>query len=232
MKTGRGVWAHREGYPGGMLTLHTTPVSANGRKPLAVGRHLGLDLDVRTVDVYRGEGQAPGYRALNPWGKVPTLVDGDFVLWESNAILVYLSEAHGGFALSSHEPGERANILRWMFWEASHWQPTLTRVLAPRAAQVLFPAAGAEVARVAWEDKELETLLGFLDATLQAGPFLCGKALTLADFSVAGMTTYFRVTGFPGERYPAVAAWTRRLDELPAWASTLVDPWRGGSEAS
>ncbi|MCC6521341.1 MAG: glutathione S-transferase family protein [Polyangiaceae bacterium] len=208
-----------------VTTLYTTAVSANGRKALALARHLGLDLRVETVHVYRGEGQAAAYRTLNPWGKVPTLVDGDFVLWESNAILVYLSEHLGGGALSPPDARGRADLLRWMFWESAHWQPTLSRVLAPRVAQLLFPSPDAAPTPVPWDDRELGALLAVLGAALEAGGYVCGPELSLADFSLAGMTTYFAATGFPGQEHPAIAAWLGRMSAVPAWASTAVAPW-------
>ena len=76
-----------------MLTLYTTPLSANGRKMLALSRELGLRPQIRRVDVYRGEGRTPEYLAINPSGKIPTLVDGDLTLCESDAIGLYLCEA-------------------------------------------------------------------------------------------------------------------------------------------
>ena len=87
-----------------MLTLYTTPLSANGRKPLAVCHYLGLAPRIELVNVYRGEGQTADYRAVNPLGKVPTLLDGDLTLSESNAILQYLAEAHGDGRLWAREP--------------------------------------------------------------------------------------------------------------------------------
>jgi len=210
-----------------MATLYTTAVSANGRKALAVVKHLSLDVDIECVNVYRGEGSAASYRALNPWGKVPTLVDGDFVLWESNAILVYLAETYADYALSDRDPRVRANILRWMFWESSHWQPTLARVLAPRVAQILFPSPGIAPVPVSWDDAELGALLRVLSAVLESNRFVCGPAVSLADFSIAGMTPYFRATGFPDREYPSIAAWLRRTNELPAWRATEVEPWQG-----
>ena len=87
-----------------MFTLYTTPLSANGRKVLAVSHHLGLTPEIRLVNVYRGEGRSAKYLAINPSGKIPTLVDGEFTLYESNAILQYLSEAHGEYRLWSREP--------------------------------------------------------------------------------------------------------------------------------
>lgn len=94
-----------------MLVLYTTAISANGRKALAVAKHLELNIDVRSVDVYRGEGRTADYLKINPSGKVPTLVDEEFILWESNAILVHLAEAHGNFVLSSRDNMTRADIL-------------------------------------------------------------------------------------------------------------------------
>src|SRR6185369_7911270 len=119
-------------------TLYATPISANGRKVLAAARHLRVPVHVSLVNVYKGDGQIASYRAINPSGRIPTLVDGDFVLWESNAILVYLSECCGDFDLSSRNHQRRADILRWMFWESSHWQPALSRFLAPTVRQILF----------------------------------------------------------------------------------------------
>jgi glutathione S-transferase len=209
-----------------MPTLYTTALSANGRKPLAVANHLAIDVTVTSVNVYQGEGQADWYLAVNPWGKVPTLVDGELVLWESNAILVYMSEVYGDFALLSRDGRQRADILRWLFWESSQWQPVLNRVLAPRVRQLLFPDASAPPAVVAWHDTELERLMKVLGTVVDARGFICGSGVSLADFAIAGMTTYFPAADFPEHDYPSVAAWLRRMAEVEAWESTLVDPWR------
>lgn len=209
-----------------MLTLYTTSLSANGRKPLAVGKQLGLPLEVRQVNVYRGEGQDPKYRELNPWGKVPTLVDEELVLWESNAILVYLCERGGDSALWPSSPAQRAEVLRWMFWESSHFQPVLNRVLAPRVGQLLFAPADAPPVAVAWDDAELTALLAGLDAALRERAYLCGAQPTIADFSVAGMTTYFAACGFPRERFAAIARWLDRMAALPSWSASLAELWK------
>src|SRR5262245_49524252 len=102
------------------MKLYTTAKSANGRKPLALVHLLGLvdRVEIVDVDVYEGAGRAPAYLALNPSGRIPTLVDDAFVLVESNAILTYLAERYGG---ARPTPERRAEILAWMFWEASAW---------------------------------------------------------------------------------------------------------------
>lgn len=204
-----------------MLTLYSTTLSANGRKVLAVGRQLELDIDVRLVNVYRGEGRAPGYLAINPTGKIPTLVDGDLTLVESNAILQYLCEAHGDFRLWSREPKLRGRIARWLFWESAHWQPTLAPLLSPCVGHRLLPnlvpppAAGPD-----WDADALSPLMAALGTALSASRFLVGDEITIADFAVAGMVTYFPVARFPFEKYPAFAAWYRRIEMLEAWRAT------------
>src|SRR5262249_16869028 len=127
-----------------VLKLYTTPLSANGRKVLAVSHHLGLDPEVTLVNVYKGEGRAANYLAINPWGKVPTLVAGELTLWESNAILQSLSDAGGDFKLWSCDPKGRADISRWLFWESSHWQPAF--IQTPNLAAFVGKALGLPVA--------------------------------------------------------------------------------------
>jgi glutathione S-transferase len=209
-----------------MPILYTTPLSANGRKPIAVGLHLSIDLDVRSVNVYRGEGNVEWYRKLNPWGKVPTLVDAELCLWESNAIMLYLSEALGNYALSSRDPKQRADIARWMFWESSRWQPVMTDLLRDVCTHRLFPDRVPEPRPVDWDREEAVSLLRVLEATLRSQDYLSGGALSLADFAVAGMTTYFEVGQFPERKYPAFDGWLQRINALPSWAATAVSPWR------
>jgi glutathione S-transferase len=212
-----------------VLTLYTTPLSANGRKTLAVSHHLGLRPAVEIVDVYRGEGRRPEYLALNPLGKVPTLVDGDLVLFESNAILVYLSEAHGGFRLFSRDPRRRAEIARWLFFESSHWQPALALVLAGFVARRLGLAAAPPPAEVRFDDERLAPLLRFVDARLRGRAFLAGDQITLADFSLGAMMMYVRPAGFPFDAYPGIGAWYGRIEALEAWRATAAGPWNSAA---
>src|SRR6185503_9506677 len=190
-----------------MATLYTTPLSANGRKPLAVSRQLALSIELQTVNVYRGEGRAAAYLALNTQGKVPTLVDGDLVLWESNAILQYLAEAYGDYALWSRSPKRRADLTRWLFWESAHWQPTLTQVLTPVVAQRLALGDTGLSASANWSLPAFQDLARLLDVQLLGRPFVGGDELTIADFSIAGMMTYARIGSFPFDVYTGIAAW-------------------------
>ncbi len=208
------------------LTLYTTLLSANGRKVVAAARHLGLDPRIETVNVYAGEGQAPDFLALNPAGKIPVLVDGELVLTESNAILWHLSEAHGAGRLSGQSAAERAQVLQWMFWEASQWQPALIQLLTPLVGHLLVPAHVPEPdAPPDWADPLIAPVLARLESRLTEQPWLAGQALSLADLAVAGMCTYFRRASFPGDSFPGVAAWLARIEAEAAWESTRHELW-------
>lgn len=212
-----------------MFTLYTTPLSANGRKVLAASQHLGLDAEIRLVNVYCGEGRAPEYLAVNPTGRIPFLVEGDFTLSESNAILQYLAETHGSFRLSSKEARARAAIASWLFWESAHWQPALIPVLSAFVGHALRPeTVPAPTGPPAWQDAALQPLLQRLDRHLRDHPYLALDALTIADFAVGGMMTYFRAATFPFAAFPHLAAWYDRLESLDAWQRTEVPLWKAG----
>ena len=209
-----------------MFTLYTTPLSANGRKVLAVSHHLRLTPEIRTVNVYRGEGRTPEYLSINPWGKIPTVVDGDLTLWESNAILQYLAEAYGDFGLWSRDPKRRADIARWMFWESSHWQPTLVPILTDSVAHALFPEQGADApGEVRWGDPTVRAMLQVLDRHLSDRQFIVGDQVTLADFCVGAMMMYFRIARFPFDAFAGIGAWYARIEALDAWKATAAGPW-------
>jgi glutathione S-transferase len=210
-----------------VFTLYTTPLSANGRKPLALCHALGLEPEIRLVNVYAGEGRAPEFLAVNPLGKIPALVDGDFTLVESNAMLMYIAEQYGRSRFWSAEPRARAEILRWLFWEASAWQPALSTVLAACVGHRLLPSVvPAPSAPPEWKHPQLAPLLAFLDAALARSAFLCGSELTIADLSVAGMTTYFRHAEFPSAAWPNLEAWLARVEALEPWQASADPLWR------
>jgi glutathione S-transferase len=209
-----------------MFTLYTTPLSANGRKALAVCLHLGLDPETKLVNVYKGEGRTPEYLAINPVGKVPTLVDGELALSESNAILQYVSEAYADCRLWSREPKRRADISRWLFWESSEWQPVLTRLLGSYVAQELGIRGVAGQVSVDWDDPVFLRLAKFLDERLHGRPFILGDELTLADFSVAAMMMYVRHAAFPDDLFGEIGRWYERVEQVDAWRATSVPPWR------
>lgn len=215
-----------------MTTLYATPLSANARKAQAAVAELGLDVDVRLVNVYAGEGRSAEYLRVHPEGKVPALVDGALTLTESNAILVHLAEVHAGGRLFPRDAAERATILSWLFWEAAHWQPALTTVLAGFVGHALLPEhVPAPGAPPHWKHEPLVACLGRLETHLSGRGWLVGESPSIADLSVGGMTTYLAAAGFPFDAFPGFAAWHARLEGLEGWRATATPPWDGGQRA-
>jgi glutathione S-transferase len=214
-----------------MLKLYATALSANGRKVLALSRELGLSPEIHVVNVYQGEGRTREYLAINPTGKIPTLVDGDFVLGESNAILIYLAEAHGDCRLWSRDPRRRGAIAQWLFWESAHWQPGLA-CLSEVVGHRLFPERIPRPRSAPdWQGAALQPPLRTLETALAGHLFVAGAGLTIADFSVAGMMTYFRVASFPFDRYPTIARWYAWLEAQDSWRSTEAALWAAPASA-
>nr|PZN19476.1 MAG: hypothetical protein DIU78_20975 [Pseudomonadota bacterium] len=102
------------------MKLYQFPFSPNSQKVVALAYELGVPLTLQTVNVFKGETRTPQILAKNPNGKVPILEDGEFVLWESNAILGYLAGVAGRADLAPTGVRERAAVERWLAWEGQH----------------------------------------------------------------------------------------------------------------
>lgn len=209
-----------------MFTLYTHPSSANGRKALAVTLHLKLKPKIILINVYAGDGQTPEYLTVNPWGKIPTLVDNDFILWESSAIIHYISEAYGNFLLSSTDPKEKADINRWLFWESSHWQPSVTSVISEVVGHHLLPNLVPKPKdKPHWLDPNFLKNVKFLNDHLKDKHYLVGSKLSIADFSIAGMMTYFHFAKFPFADFHNLHRWYKEIESLDAWKDSASDIW-------
>ena len=99
------------------MKLYGFPPSPNTWKVRAVAAHLGIPLELEFVDLTKGGSHSPDYLALNPSGRTPTLVDGDFKLWESTAIMQYLASQKPN-SLWPDNARTRADIMRWQSWAA------------------------------------------------------------------------------------------------------------------
>jgi glutathione S-transferase len=123
------------------MKLYTNLFSPNARKVHAVANELGIELDTHTVDLRAGEQRTPEYLALNPNGKVPTLVDGDTVLWESNAIICYL--AGKGDTELWPKSAKRYDILRWISSSTATIRIKESSSAPPRTSESTPPSSTA-----------------------------------------------------------------------------------------
>jgi len=156
--------------------------------------------------------QDAAYLKLNPNGKVPTLVDGDTVVWESNTILRYLSSKYGGQAFYPSDAGARSKVDRWMDWQLASLNGPYLGIF--REAK---KPAGERAASWAQDAKELKAQLDILETGIGGQPWLAGKELTIADICLGPII--HRCLGFPVDLpgLEAVRAWRGRFAARPAF---------------
>ncbi|NOQ83189.1 MAG: glutathione S-transferase family protein [Myxococcales bacterium] len=183
------------------MKLYTNLFSPNARKVHAVANELGIELETQTVDLRGGEQRTPEYLALNPNGKVPTLVDGDTVLWESNAIMCYL--AGKGDTDLWPKTAKRYDILRWMFWESNHLSNALNRLFF----QKFFSGDNPDQALIERATKDFRKYATVLDTHLANNTYVTGDTLTLADFTVGVGFGYAVPLELPLEGLDSINRW-------------------------
>ncbi len=157
--------------------------------------------------------QTEAYLNLNPCGKVPTLVDGDVVVWESNTILRYLgSKLPGGTALYPAAPAARSQIERWMDWQLASLNAPYLGVFreAKKKDEERAPGFGADV-------KELAAQLEILEKGTAGRPWLAGADFSLADICLGPIID--RILAFPVTlpAVPGVRAWRDKLAARDAY---------------
>ncbi len=170
-----------------------------------------------------GKTQTPEYLAMNPNAVVPTLVEDDFVLWESNTILRYLAAGHAaGTPLWPSALRAVANIERWMDWQQTTLGAPMTVVFW---GLVRTPVEKRDMAAIHAAAAKLGTLYGILEAVLAQQDYVAGAALTPADMAIGVHAhRYMCFEGIERPGLPALRAWYDRLLARPAFAAHVALP--------
>ena len=206
------------------MKLYGFPPSPNTWKVRAVAAHLAVPLELVFVDLTKGGSHTPDYLALNPTGRTPTLVDGDFKLWESNAIMHYLASKTAN-TLWPNDARGRADIMRWQSWQLAHWgKDGCEPLLFQRLVKQLLNLGPPDQAVVAQGIEAFHKEAKVLDAHLARQPYLVGREATLADFSVAAPLFYAERADLPVAPYANVRNWFGRVAALPCWRETAPQP--------
>jgi glutathione S-transferase len=206
------------------MKLYAFPPSPNTWKVRAVAAHLGIPLELELVDLIKGGSHSPGYLAINPTGRTPTLVDGDFKLWESTAIMQYIASQKPN-SLWPSDARAQADIARWQSWQLAHFSKEgCEPLLFQRLVKPLLNLGAPDEAIVARGLECFNKEAKVLDAHLTKQPYLVGKEPTLADFSVAAPLFYADRAGMPLAPYAKVRDWFARVSALPCWLETAPQP--------
>jgi glutathione S-transferase len=206
-----------------MIELYVFPPSPRAFKAMAVANHLGIDTTLRMIDLIKGDQNTPEYAALNPNMRMPTLKDGDYVLWESNAIGQYLAGKKPDSGLFPRDERARLDVTRWQFWDLAHWDPACAVFIFENIVKsVVLKSGEPDAAAIAKGTESFNRLAKVLDGQLKGKRFVTGDALTLADFCLGAPMNLADMARFPLEPYGEIKRWYASLRALPAWQKTLA----------
>jgi glutathione S-transferase len=204
-----------------LMKLYCHPKSPNATAVLAVAYELGIALDLQEVNLPGGEQRQPAFLKINPNGKVPTLEDGDFVLWESGAIMQYLAAQKPGNSLWPADNRVRADITRWQLWRMGEWGRGAGTLIWENLIKKFFANEDPDPNKIK-EGLELFNVgAAVLNSHLQKRDYLVGNNPTLADFSVAVPLVYAVPGRLPIDSYPVIRQWYSRIEKIESWKKSL-----------
>lgn len=190
--------------------------SSNAAKVFWTLDELGVAYTLRKAGGEFGGLDTPAYLEMNPNGRVPTLVDGGLVLWESNAVVRYLAAQYGGGSLWPVAPRERAVSDKWMDWTATSFGPAMGAL----RQRLKGGAAAAEVSALG---ARIDVLARMLDHVLSASPYVSGASLGLGDVALGPHVHRWTLLDTPPDHLPALRSYYLRLCTHRAYKRHIVD---------
>ena len=192
------------------MKLYDLDLSGNSYKCRLLLSMLGVDHDTVRVDMAKGEHRSPEYLAINPFGQIPTLVDGDNVLRDSQAILVYIARKQGAEDWLPLDAAEMAQVVSWLAFAENeiHHGPTVAR------AGNKFEVPGIDVPTA---QKRAARALKLMDAHLDGRDWLALDRPTIADLACYPYTALAPEGGIDLPPYGHVLDWIRRIEALDGY---------------
>ena len=204
--------------PAQPIRLYHSAVSGHSHRVELFLSLLGLPFELLDVNLKAGAHKQPDFLALNPFGQVPVIQDGNVTLADSNAILVYLTMRYATDASRwlPAEPLAAANVQRWLSVAAGQL------AFGPAAARViqLFKSPASPDEAIA----RAHGLLGVMEAQLAKTPFLTGDTATLADIANYSYVAMAPEGNVSLDAYPGVRAWLSRIESLPRFVPMVQTP--------
>ncbi len=189
------------------MTLYTA-ATPNGWKISIALEELGIPYDVRVIDFATNEQKSDWYVNINPNGRIPALVDGDFSLFESGAILIYLAEKTG--KLLPTDPKGRSRVIQWLMFQMSAVGPMMgqANVFLRYFPEKIQPAIDRY-------QREVTRLFGVLDKQLATHEYIAGE-YSIADIALWPWVSGYEWSGVSVEEFPHLQRWLALVGSRPA----------------
>jgi glutathione S-transferase len=205
-----------------MLKIWGRANSSNVMKLLFLCEELGIPFERIDAGGAFGRTKDADYLNMNPNSLVPTIEDGDFVLWESNAILRYLARTRApGHPIYPSDPKMAADCDRWMDWQLTAINPPMTTIFF---TYIRIPEPDRDYAAAAKARDAAARLWRMVENKLGKNPYICGDHLTLADIALGIYVHRWFVLPIEREDMPALAAWYARLQTHAGYAKHCIAP--------
>ncbi|HTT49740.1 MAG TPA: glutathione S-transferase family protein [Pseudolabrys sp.] len=197
-----------------MLKVRGRRNSSNVQKVMWAIGELGLDYERIDIGMEFGGNRTPEYLALNPNGLVPTMQDGDFVLWESNSIVRYLANRYGAGTIEPSDAKLRALANQWMDWQLSVFLPAHEPLFF---GMVRTPPEKRDYAAIAQSKMKTIAAAKIFDAELSRHVFIAGDAFSMGDIPMGIRIYRFRQLVPERPPLPNIERWYAMIERRPAF---------------
>lgn len=205
------------------MQLYIFPPSQNSLRVQAVANQIGIDLELIPLNLTKREQMNEDFIKTNPNHKIPTLVDGDFVLWESTAIMLYLAEKFPDSGLIPSDLRQRVQMHQWMAWHLTQFSVPCRIYQFERLVKKIMNMGDPDPIQIAKADEDFHRYASVLNDRLSGQDWLIGETITLADHTVGFHLVHAERSGFPLEGYPEIRRWWKMLVNMEAWQKALPD---------
>ena len=203
-----------------MLKVWGRKNSSNVRKVLWCAEELALPYEREEAGGAFGVVDTPQYRALNPNGRVPLIEDGDFVLWESNAIVRYLAARYGSdTSWYQRDVCVRAQADKWMDWTTSTFAGPFRDLFW---GMLRTPAEQQDWVLINGASKTCAELLSIVDQALSEKPYLSGDEIGMGDIPLGSFIYAWFEMPIERPSMPHLESWYERLKARPAYRSAVM----------
>uniref|UniRef100_A0A1B6EXA4 Uncharacterized protein n=1 Tax=Cuerna arida TaxID=1464854 RepID=A0A1B6EXA4_9HEMI len=194
------------------IDVYHTPGSPPSRSVVLAAKALGVDVNLKLLDLMKGEHLKPEYLKINPQHLVPAIDDNGFILTESRAIITYLADKYGkDDSLYPKDVQKRAFVNQRLYFDAT----SIYQAFAGYYYPVMFGGGSYDNEK----KKTLDDAFGYLDLFLKDGKWVAGDNLTLADIALVATVSSAEAVGYEVSKYPNVAKWLAKAKTtLPGYA--------------
>lgn len=193
------------------MKLYCFGESGNAYKAALSLELAGVDWTPEFVDFFKGEARSDAFKAINPMGEVPVLVDGDLTLTQSGVIQQYVVDQTGKLGGAASDKYE---VLRWLLWD-NHKMSSQAGI--SRFLMNFLPEDKRPQGAIDFLQGRLKAAYSVLDAHLDGRDWIAGQEITIADIANCGYLFYEEPFGFDRTAWPNIDAWLTRISEQPGW---------------